>query len=261
MRYGRPSLTARAIAAARGQLSRPRSREGDAEVEERLCAEFARSFRIGGDQLFHYLVARTRFFDERTLAALAGGLAQVVIVGAGYDGRALRFRTTGVRFFELDHPVTQRDKFERLKRLGADLSHVSLVPADFTKDDVDAVLGAAGHDRTRGSLVVCEGLVIYLDRGVIRDLLKRLRRRASPDSILAIQLPIRSGKPWQEAQRAAFNVILSIAGEPPRTRFGPEEALELLRQTGWSPRSVVDPFELDNQAWPGHALLVSAVPT
>ena len=32
---------------------------------------------------------------------------QVVLVASGYDCRALRFRTPGVRFIELDHPDTQ----------------------------------------------------------------------------------------------------------------------------------------------------------
>ena len=42
--------------------------------------------------LFHHLAARTRFFDEITLAAVENGTQQIVIVGAGYDCRALRFR-------------------------------------------------------------------------------------------------------------------------------------------------------------------------
>ena len=56
------------------------------------------------------LAARTRFFDEQVLAALDRGIRQVVIAGAGYDDRALRFRSPGVRYFELDHPATQADK-------------------------------------------------------------------------------------------------------------------------------------------------------
>jgi hypothetical protein len=65
------------------------------------------------------IIARTRFFDGRVLAAISAGTGQVVILGAGYDDRALRFRSPGVRFFELDHPATQADKARRLRALRA----------------------------------------------------------------------------------------------------------------------------------------------
>ena len=65
------------------------------------------------------LAARTRFFDERVLEAISDGIGQVVILGAGYDDRALRFRSPGVRFFELDHPATQADKARRLRVIKA----------------------------------------------------------------------------------------------------------------------------------------------
>jgi O-methyltransferase involved in polyketide biosynthesis len=94
-------------------LSRPCTPEGDGEADTRLSAELARRGRVRRGPQFHYLAARTSFFDNQTLEALDAGLAQVVIVGAGYDGRALRFRKSGVRFLELDHPSTQRDKRRR----------------------------------------------------------------------------------------------------------------------------------------------------
>ena len=51
---------------------------------------------------------------------------KVIIVGAGYDGRAIRYARPGVRWFEVDHPATQRDKLERLERLGIAVAHVAL---------------------------------------------------------------------------------------------------------------------------------------
>ena len=65
-----------------------------------------------------FIRARTVFFDDAVLDAIDRGVKQVVILGAGYDGRALRFRTPGVQFFEVDHPATQVDKLRRLAYLG-----------------------------------------------------------------------------------------------------------------------------------------------
>jgi hypothetical protein len=64
------------------------------------------------------IAARTRFVDAEVTGAIEAGLRQVVTCGAGYDDRALRFRTSGVRFFELDHPATQADKARLLRALG-----------------------------------------------------------------------------------------------------------------------------------------------
>ena len=181
--------------------------------------------RIRRGPLFHYLSARTIFFDDQVLQALDAGLAQVVVVGAGYDARALRFRTTGVRFFEVDHPDTQRDKRERLEALDADLRGVSFVPIDFATDDVAAALGAAGHETARGSLMLCEGVVVYLDERVISELLLALRRRAAQDSVLAVQFPLRAPRRWHRLQQRAFDFGMAVAGEQPRTRFARAEAL------------------------------------
>jgi hypothetical protein len=96
-----PSRTSQVVALTRARLERPHTPGGDPEAQGRLC----RGMRpVGAIPQRASLIARTRFFDDRVLAALSAGIGQVVILGAGYDDRALRFRSPGVRFFELDHP-------------------------------------------------------------------------------------------------------------------------------------------------------------
>jgi methyltransferase (TIGR00027 family) len=259
VRQGRASLTARGVASIRGQLDRPFTPTGDLEGDRRLSIEIGRS-RVRRGLLFEYLVARTRYFDNEILDALRGGVTQVVMVGAGYDGRALRFRTPGVHFFELDHPATQMDKEARLQRLGVDLEGLSFVPTDFRTDDVGAALDAAGHDTTRSSLFLCEGVVVYLHMDTIDRLLRGLRRRATVESILAIQFSLQLTNLRQRTQRAIFDAMTSIVGEKPVTRLSPGEALQSLRSNGWSACKVIDPAELNEKARPGHALLVRATP-
>src|SRR5580658_10730634 len=159
-----PSRTSQAVAMTRARLARPHTPSGDPGAQRRLCRGMPPA---GTGRLGPSIIARTRFFDERVLAAISAGTSQVVIVGAGYDDRALRFRSPGVRFFELDHPATQADKARRLRALASDLRDVVLAPADFRGDDAAAVLAAAGHDAARPTLFLCEGLLIYLDVTVI----------------------------------------------------------------------------------------------
>ncbi len=83
---------------------------------------------------YGYIIARTRCFDEALLAETADGIQQVVILGAGYDSRALRFRRElkDVHVFEVDHPGTQMRKLAMLSRAVRDLpKDVHYVPVDF----------------------------------------------------------------------------------------------------------------------------------
>src|SRR5450432_2277463 len=88
------SRTSQAVALTRAALERPHSPAGDPRAQARLC-EGMRPAPI--ERLRPMLAARTGFFDQAVLTALAAGVGQVVICGAGYDDRALRFRTPGVR--------------------------------------------------------------------------------------------------------------------------------------------------------------------
>src|SRR6478736_3667398 len=53
---------------------------------------------------------RTRYFDDMLVAQIAAGIGQVVILGAGLDTRAVRKRSPGVRYFEIDDPATMELK-------------------------------------------------------------------------------------------------------------------------------------------------------
>ncbi len=97
---------------------------GDSESDERLARDLLAG-RMAG-----YLRVRTSFFDRVVLNALERGTIQVAAIGAGYDGRALRYAKPGVRWFEVDHPVTQRDKRQRLQRLAIPAPELTFVAAD-----------------------------------------------------------------------------------------------------------------------------------
>jgi len=250
---GPPSRTSQAVALTRAAMSRPHTAHGDPGAQLRLCEGMApiRRPRPG-------IWARTRFFDDQVLAAISAGVPQVVICGAGYDDRALRFRSPGVRFFELDHPATQADKARRLRAMGA-LGDVILAPADFTGDSADAVLDAAGHDAAQATLFLCEGLLIYLEQAVVRRLLAGLRSGAASGSSLAASLATHpSGLDSAQVARE-LNAGRSHGDTEPWLTVLPVPAwLRLLGETGWLARSQADP--LAGSAAEGRSLLVVANP-
>ena len=70
---------------------------------------------------------RTVAIDATGRAAIADGATQLVILGAGYDGRAWRMsELAGVRVFEVDHPATQRRSRSSLDSKVASLRQVHL---------------------------------------------------------------------------------------------------------------------------------------
>jgi methyltransferase (TIGR00027 family) len=209
------------------------------------------------------LAARTRFFDEQVLAAIAAGISQVVIVGAGYDDRALRFRSPGVRFSELDHPGTQADKAARLRAMGAapDSGGPTLAAADFRRDDVAAVLAACGHDARRPSLFICEGLLVYLDQPTCVRLLSALRERAAAGSRLAASLSVhRDGLDSERVAAVANSRRRAGETEPWLTILPAAAHLALLCEAGWREAESVDAAELGTGAEAGRSLLVTADP-
>jgi len=222
MEEGTPSATARAVAQVRAGMDRPVTPDGDAEIEQRIVDRFPPTRRSG---MADALERRTRWFDGVTLRSIEAGIRQVVVVAAGYDCRALRFRTPGVRFIELDHPATQADKRRLLDELGGRTDDVAYASADFTVDDIDAALLGAGHDASAPSLFLVEGLLIYLEVDVIERLLRSLRARATPESRLAVSI--------SRDRSPAFYARVAAIGEHARSTFDEAGARDLLHRCGW----------------------------
>jgi methyltransferase (TIGR00027 family) len=213
-------------------MYRPVTANGDDEIECRIVERFPSDRR---SPMADLLERRTRWFDSVTLQSIEEDIRQqVVIVAAGYDCRALRFRTPGVRFFEVDHPDTQADKRRILGEMGADVTDIAFAAADFTVDDVGAALAGARHDASAATLFLVEGLLIYLPEDVIVSLLTALRARATPMSRLAVSI--------SRGRSAEFQARVAAVGEHAQSSFSEEEASALLQRCGWqgdTTRSVV----------------------
>jgi methyltransferase (TIGR00027 family) len=227
---GGPSITARRVAVYRLGFTRVPAPYGEAAADEALTADVAAGQEARTGRMRELLAARTRFFDRVVVEAIDRGVRQIVLGAAGYDGRAFRYAKPGVRWFEVDHPATQRDKKERLDRLGIAARQVRFVEADFTRDPFAERLTAAGLGRGQPSLFLLEGVAAYLELAVLERVLRQFRQVARTGSRLAISVS-RSG-PDPEA-RARFQAAVAALGEPVRSTLEADEATELLARTGW----------------------------
>jgi methyltransferase (TIGR00027 family) len=234
----RPSFTARTVAVARGKIAGDRRivPTGDADAEARMYRELGGGrYEVSGNAWVAHMRPRTLFVDEAVLDAINRGVTQIVIVGAGYDGRALRFATPGVRFFEVDRAETQEDKRERVARAGGHGGEY--VTFDIVDGGLPALLAPAGHDASLPSLFICEGLFPYLTREDIEALLDDLLALCAPDGS---RVTLTTGEPSAEGPTLVARLwgewvrhSVALIGEPWKSRFEHGETAQMLVRRGW----------------------------
>jgi len=187
----------------------------------RSLAYCAETFVIPGIML-HY-AARKLFLEDAVRAALApsssSGIAQVVVLGAGFDTLALRLHRErpDVRFYECDHPATQRLKrqaFEAHRRFGDNLY---LVELDLARTTLEAaLLGAPGYRPDAGTFLLAEGLTMYLTAAAMDGLFAFLRERTGPESRFAFTFmePQAGGRVDFPGSSPFVRPWLRLVGEP-----------------------------------------------
>lgn len=171
------------------------------------------------------MAVRTMAIDE---AIGATPTPQLVILGAGLDGRAWRLPQLHASVvFEVDHPDTQRVKQARAAALEPTASAVHFVAVDFAKDSLDAALTAAGHDPQQPTTWVWEGVVMYLKPREVEATLQVIERRSAPASRLIVVYMTRA---WM---MLVAGVVLRFIGEPFRSAFSPRRMRALLARHGF----------------------------
>jgi methyltransferase (TIGR00027 family) len=173
------------------------------------------------------IALRTAAIDKAVRDAIAGGARELVILGAGYDGRAWRMpELAGVKVYEVDHPATQGAKRARLAELPDARAIVSFVSIDFERERLDTVLERAGHDRSVPTCWIWEGVVMYLTRDAMRATLASIAGRSAPGSTLIVN--------YHTIHRGFIaRVIFRLIGEPQISAWAPEEMAGDLRSVGF----------------------------
>jgi methyltransferase (TIGR00027 family) len=132
------------------------------------------------------MIIRTRFIEERLEHAIREGVAQLVILGAGFDTRAYRLTELlkAVRVFEVDQPSTQEYKKRRVRETSIQVPpNLTYVPVDFRHDKLGEVLAAAGYDSSRKTFFIWEGVTMYLPEAAVEETLRWVAAQA-PGSII-----------------------------------------------------------------------------
>ena len=178
---------------------------------------FTRVFMAKG--IYEYIIARTKYIDAAFRQALADRFAQILIFGAGFDTRALRFQEEArqTRIFELDAPPTLEAKIGQYRKRRIPVPpNLVFVPINFDKESIAGKLEQAGFRRGAKTLIVIEGVLEYLQPQSVNQTFRTIREFAGSGSEIV------------------FNYVYASVIRDETKYYGEEGALETLSKVGES---------------------------
>ena len=182
------------------------------------------------------LAQRTQVIDAEVARAIGRGTKQIVLLGAGADGRALRFGGGPTRWFEVDRPDTQSATHDRLGALGIATPATTYLGLDLRHDELGVALQAAGHDAAAPSLFVAETVFDTLTLEATASICDMLRDRATlTGSVLVATFSV---APEASGVTGVFRAATGLLGrattdEPRRSDLRPGDPEKLMVVTGW----------------------------
>jgi methyltransferase (TIGR00027 family) len=181
-----------------------------------------------------FLVARSRYAEDKLNEAVAAGVRQYVLLGAGLDTFAHRNPHPQLRVIEVDHPATQQWKRELLETSGIAIpARLSYVPVDFEVQELSAQLEAAGFDAHTPTFFAWLGVVPYLTLIAFRATLAVVASRPAGSGVtFDYGQPREALSLSEQLVRDALASRVGLTGEPFQLFFTPAEvARELARFT------------------------------
>ena len=166
--------------------------------------------------LLHY-VLRKKCIKELVRPALANGVPQVVILGAGFDplSSELQQEFSTAEFWEIDHPATQRHKVRACSEIGIERVHFVAVDLSTAGLDGEALVGS-GFDPAKRTFWIAEGLLMYFPEDIVSSLIRTLSSLSAPGSQLAFTFmeKQRDGDIRFDSQTKLVTWWLRTRGEP-----------------------------------------------
>jgi methyltransferase (TIGR00027 family) len=166
--------------------------------------------------LLHYAL-RKKCISELVRSALADGVAQVVILGAGFDPLSFELQREfpTAQFWEIDHPATQRHKVRACSEIGIERVHFVAVDLSAAGLDREALI-SGGLDPAQRTFWIAEGLLMYFPAAIVSSLIRTLSSLSAPGSQFAFTFmeKQRDGHIRFDSQTKLVTWWLRTRGEP-----------------------------------------------
>ncbi|HTX80278.1 MAG TPA: SAM-dependent methyltransferase [Longilinea sp.] len=200
--------------------------------------------------IYEYVLARTRFMDEVFTNALDDGFAQIVVLGAGFDTRALRFQyqNKGTQIFELDQSGTQIPKLEIYQRKGVKLpGNLTFLPADFISQSLEDIFLSGGFQPGKKTLFLMEGVTMYLTAEAVDQTLQTIHKLSAEGSLVAFDYIYASVLRHEGRYYGERKIASTVASVGEKWTFGIEEGqiVPFLTSRGFAPVSVLLTADLE----------------
>ncbi len=179
-----------------------------------------------------HVLLRSRFAEERLREAVARGVVQLVVLGAGLDTFAYRQPewANALRIYEVDHPASQSVKRSWLETANiAQPPNLTFAPIDFEQDTLRSGLANAGFDANAKTFVSCLGVLVYLTGEAIADLFAFIAS-LPPSSECAFTFGGARGQ--DEPGRPSLATQAAAVGEPWQSSMEIDDVVAMLARAG-----------------------------
>ena len=178
-------------------------------------------------------LCRAAYTEQALKTAALTGTKQYVILGAGMDTFAFREKEflSKHRVFEVDHPLTQADKRERIARAGWTIpDNLAFVPVDFTKDNLTECLITDGFDPSAKSFFSWLGVTYYLSAEAIDTMFTALSGLCADGSTIVFDYPDENFFNACEKHVQNTTMMAKAGGEQMQSAFSYKELEKLLEK-------------------------------
>ena len=186
---------------------------------------------------FEAFAHRKAFCEHQVRDGIGDGATQILVLGAGYDTMGWRLAPEffGVNFFEIDHPATARIKAKGIEAMGQ-RDNLYLIAEDLGKRKlVDVLKDNESWDQSAQTVIIAEGLVMYLPPEAVRDLFRQCAVVTGAGSRIAFSyIPTSTdGRPDAGPWTGLMLWLQKVIGEPWIWSIRPEELGPFLEDSGW----------------------------
>ena len=201
---------------------------------------FSRAFRA-------FMAARSRYAEDELARAVADGVAQYVVLGAGLDTFAYRNPHLSLRVFEVDHPATQAWKREQLHAAEIPVPpSLTFVPIDFEHQTLADGLDSSGFNAKEAAFFSWLGVTPHLTREACMATVSLIAKmHAGSGVVFDFAVDPALLNPGQRMALGALSKRVAASGEPFQLFFDPAKLQEELKSMGFHRTELLQGKELN----------------
>jgi len=203
---------------------------------------FSRAFRA-------FMAARSRYAEDELALAVAHGVRQYVVLGAGLDTFAYRNPHAGLRVFEVDHPATQAWKREQLQAAGIAIPpSLTFTPIDFERETLADGLQQSGFNAKAATFFSWLGVTPYLTRDACMATLGFIAKMTAGSGVVfdfAVEPALLNA--GQRQALDALSARVARYGEPFQLFFDPGKLQDELKAMGFHRTDFLQGKELNER--------------